>query len=147
MLLTTLLGRPSPQNPERYNATVARQVDDFRDFIRLHYVSERRDTPFWRDVGASHPEHRRRAPRPLVAQDPGRRGLPARSRWACPTSATTCTCRSSTASGCSARAVAKAELAARPKVRAHARKTAAELIREYRIAAGRAEGHRPSWTP
>ena len=39
-------------------------------------------------------------------------------------------------------AVAKAELAARPKLRAHARKTAAELIREYRIAAGRAEGHR-----
>lgn len=40
---------------DRYNATVARQVDDFRDFIRFHYVSERRDTPFWRDVAASHP--------------------------------------------------------------------------------------------
>jgi tryptophan halogenase len=45
--------------------------------------------------------------------------------------------------GLLAPAVAKAELAARPKVRAHARKTAAELIREYRIAAGKAEGHRP----
>jgi tryptophan halogenase len=30
-------------------------VDDFRDFVRLHYVSERRDTPYWRDVTASHP--------------------------------------------------------------------------------------------
>jgi hypothetical protein len=33
-----------------YNAFAARQVDDFRDFINLHYVSERRDTPFWINV-------------------------------------------------------------------------------------------------
>lgn len=38
-----------------FNGLAARQVDDFRDFIRLHYVSQRRDTPFWRDVAASHP--------------------------------------------------------------------------------------------
>ncbi|ROU03481.1 tryptophan halogenase family protein [Histidinibacterium lentulum] len=53
MMLTDWLGDPAA--PARYNAAVARQVDDFRDFIRLHYVSERRDTPFWRDVAASHP--------------------------------------------------------------------------------------------
>ena len=40
---------------ERYNAAVGMQVDDFRDFIRLHYVSERRDSAFWRDVAGSHP--------------------------------------------------------------------------------------------
>ena len=40
---------------EGFNALAARQVDDFRDFIRLHYVSQRRDTAFWRDVAASHP--------------------------------------------------------------------------------------------
>jgi glycine/D-amino acid oxidase-like deaminating enzyme len=33
-----------------YNDFVARQVDDFRDFINLHYVTERRDTPFWQHV-------------------------------------------------------------------------------------------------
>ena len=33
-----------------YNVFAARQVDDFRDFINLHYVSTRRDTPFWRHV-------------------------------------------------------------------------------------------------
>lgn len=33
-----------------YNSFVARQVDDFRDFINLHYVNERRDTPFWQHV-------------------------------------------------------------------------------------------------
>ncbi len=35
---------------DAYNAAIAEQVDDFRDFINLHYVSERRDTPFWTDV-------------------------------------------------------------------------------------------------
>ncbi len=45
-----------PAGRARYNAAVARQVDDFRDFIRFHYVTERRDSAFWRDVSASHPE-------------------------------------------------------------------------------------------
>ncbi len=45
----------NPAGRDLYNAAVARQVDDFRDFIRMHYVTERRDTPFWQDVAASHP--------------------------------------------------------------------------------------------
>ncbi|MCT8158691.1 tryptophan halogenase family protein [Pseudoruegeria sp. SHC-113] len=45
-----------PKGAAQCNATVARQVDDFRDFIRLHYVSERRDSAFWQDVATSHPE-------------------------------------------------------------------------------------------
>jgi len=44
------LGAPDPQGQARYNSAIAGQVDDFRDFINLHYVSERRDTPFWCDV-------------------------------------------------------------------------------------------------
>ena len=47
---------PDPAGRGRYNAAVARQVDDFRDFIRFHYVTDRRDSAFWRDVSASHPE-------------------------------------------------------------------------------------------
>ena len=35
-----------------YNEFVARQVDDFRDFINLHYVSNRPE-PFWREVQSS----------------------------------------------------------------------------------------------
>jgi glycine/D-amino acid oxidase-like deaminating enzyme len=35
---------------DSYNQFAARQVDDFRDFINLHYVTERRDTPFWLNV-------------------------------------------------------------------------------------------------
>jgi glycine/D-amino acid oxidase-like deaminating enzyme len=36
-----------------YNEFAGRQVDDFRDFINLHYVTERRDTPFWQHVAAN----------------------------------------------------------------------------------------------
>ena len=54
MMLSEWLGQGDGR--DRYNAAVATQVDDFRDFIRLHYVSERRDSPFWRDVAASHPQ-------------------------------------------------------------------------------------------
>jgi glycine/D-amino acid oxidase-like deaminating enzyme len=39
---------------DTYNAAVARQVDEFRDFIRMHYVSERRDSPFWQEVAETH---------------------------------------------------------------------------------------------
>lgn len=38
--------------PDAYNADVARQGDDFCTFINMHYVTERRDTPFWRHVAA-----------------------------------------------------------------------------------------------
>ena len=53
MMLAEWLGQGD--GAARYNAAVAGQVDDFRDFIRLHYVSERRDTAFWQDVAGSHP--------------------------------------------------------------------------------------------
>ncbi len=57
MLLASVLGDPNERARAAFNAAAARQVDDFRDFIRLHYVSERRDTPFWRDVAGSLPDH------------------------------------------------------------------------------------------
>ncbi len=54
MMLSEWLGQGDGR--DRYNRATGQQVDDFRDFIRLHYVSERRDSPFWRDVAASHPQ-------------------------------------------------------------------------------------------
>ncbi len=44
------LGAVDPENRRKFNKAIAGQVDDFRDFINLHYVSERDDSPFWRDV-------------------------------------------------------------------------------------------------
>lgn len=42
--------RMNDADRSHYNAAAACQLDDFRRFINLHYVSERRDTPFWNHV-------------------------------------------------------------------------------------------------
>jgi len=141
MLLTELLRKPAPDNPARYNAAVARQVDDFRDFIRLHYVSERRDTPFWRDIAASQPEATTRRLELWSRKTPGAEDF-APFPMGLPHVGHHLHMPVLDGLGLLRPAVAKAELAANPKLRAHARKTPAELIREYRLAAGKAEGHR-----
>lgn len=44
-------GRHETCNPAMaalYNRRVARMYDDFRDFLVLHYMTERNDSPFWR---------------------------------------------------------------------------------------------------
>ncbi len=71
IMMTEWLG--SGDGRDRYNAAVARQVDDFRDFVRLHYAVERRDTPYWRDVTSAHP--------PVVLDwlDRAQRGVPVRA--------------------------------------------------------------------
>jgi tryptophan 6-halogenase len=50
MVFTQFHLERAPEDRDAYNAFAARQVDDFRDFINLHYVTQRRDTPFWRHV-------------------------------------------------------------------------------------------------
>ncbi|NJM28746.1 MAG: tryptophan 7-halogenase [Rhizobiales bacterium] len=50
MVFTNYHLNRTPEDRNAYNAFAARQVDDFRDFINMHYVSERRDTPFWKHV-------------------------------------------------------------------------------------------------
>ena len=35
---------------EDFNQRIAHQFDDFRTFLNIHYVSERRDSPFWEFV-------------------------------------------------------------------------------------------------
>ena len=142
MLLTTLLGKPSPNQPR---ALQRRRGAAGRRLPRLHPPALRLRAPRHARSGATSPPA---TPTPSPgAWSSGRARPPAPrtsrpSRSACRTSATTCTCRSSTASACSAPPSPRPSSPARPKLRAHARKTAAELIREYRIAAGKAEGHR-----
>ncbi len=38
------------EDADHYNGFAARQLDDFKQFINMHYVSERRDTSFWQSV-------------------------------------------------------------------------------------------------
>ena len=125
MMLAEWLG--DPLGRDRYNAATARQVDDFRDFIRLHYVSERRDTAFWRDVAQSHPAAVTDrlalwAARCRAADfPPFPTGLPhVRHHLYLPVL---------DGLGLLNPAAAKAEMAAKPKLRAHARKTPAALMR------------------
>lgn len=127
---------------EEYNRSVARQVDDFCAFINLHYVSNRADSPFWRHVRAD-----------CI-------GAETRSRLAMWSKRLPCNDDFKPFPGGLAhieeqlyypvldglglldRRVAQAELARRPRLRAHARKSAEQLRREFQRAAGQATGHR-----
>lgn len=57
MMLTNFLNENNSAARKNYNAVVGQQVDDFRDFIRCHYVSERRDSDFWQDVARDTPKN------------------------------------------------------------------------------------------
>lgn len=125
-----------------YNSFAAGQVDDFCTFIGMHYVSQRRDTPFWRYVAAEcrsaeivsrlelwrhvlpDSSHFNRLPHEFPHIDehsyyPVLDGL-----------------------GLLSKALARTELARQPRQRALARKAVAELNRAFRLAATQASGHR-----
>jgi glycine/D-amino acid oxidase-like deaminating enzyme len=131
-----------PENRDSYNAFVARQVDEFRDFINLHYVTERRDTPFWQHVAqncigeptkarlahwqSKMPDHADFMPLPggfaHVEQQlhyPVLDGL-----------------------GLLNQDTARKYMDAQPALRKKARETAASLTHEYRRAAPKTLGHR-----
>jgi tryptophan halogenase len=130
-----------PQGRDRYKAAVARQVDDFRDFIRFHYVTERRDSAFWQDVAGSHPDfvHERlalwqtRLPQP---QDfaPFPLGLPhLQGQLYVPVL---------DGLGHLNQAAARAVMAANPALRDKTRATHAALVAEYARAADACLPHR-----
>jgi len=124
-----------------YNARVGRQVDDFRTFVNMHYMTERDDTPFWREVKAHrlHPEARER----LAFW---RTEMPKREHfvdflYGLPHIETQLYYPVLDGLGILDPALAKAEMARAPTVRAFARKTVDSLVREYRQAATKAMGH------
>jgi tryptophan halogenase len=139
MMLMEWLSDPRGRN--LYNAAVARQVDDFRDFIRLHYVSERRDTPFWRDVAQSHP--------PAVTDRLAlwRRKMPGREDFE-PFPFDLAHVQEQLyipvldGLGLLDREVARTEMAQDPKRRQQARETHSSLVAEYSRAAEKCLPHR-----
>lgn len=124
-----------------YNAAVARQVDDFRDFIRLHYVSERRDSAFWQDVAATHPASVSDRLATWAQKMPGPddfapfpMGLPhLQQQLYMPVL---------DGLGLLNRDVARAAMAATPAARDKARATHASLVTEYSRAAAQCLPHR-----
>lgn len=144
MMFTEWLGRPDGR--ARYNAAFARQVDDFRDFVRLHYVTERRDSEFWRDVTAAHPAFvtdrlamwRRKTPTradfPRFPPGLEHLGLAhVQEQLYMPVL---------DGLGLLSRDAARAEMAADPEGRARARQVHGDLVAEYRRAAAQALPHR-----
>lgn len=124
-----------------YNGRIGRQVDDFRTFINTHYVTERNDTPFWRNVRAErlHPETRQRL-------EHWKREMPRREHFpsfldGLPHVESQLHYPVLDGLGLLDPAVARAEMQDDPKLRAFARETVDSLVREYRAAAGKALGH------
>jgi glycine/D-amino acid oxidase-like deaminating enzyme len=124
-----------------YNRRVGRQVDDFRTFVNTHYAVERDDTPFWRDVRAN-----RLHKETLQRQEHWRHEMPRHENFpdflgGLPHVQTQLHYPVLAGLGLLDPAVAKAEMARDPKLRAFARKTYEELVKEYKQAATKALGH------
>jgi tryptophan halogenase len=124
-----------------YNARVGRQVDDFRTFVNMHYMTERDDTPFWREVRAHrlHPETRGRL-------EFWRTEMPKREHFVdfldgLPHIETQLYYPVLDGLGILDREIAKREMKAAPAVRNFARKTVDSLVKEYKQAATKAMGH------
>ena len=124
-----------------YNTRVGRQVDDFRTFVNTHYLTEREDTPFWREVKANriHPETKERLAH-WRNQMPRHEDFPDYLAGL-PHIQTQLHYPVLDGLGLLDPAVAKAEMARQPEVRAFARKTVDALTKEYKQAATKALGH------
>ncbi len=129
-------------DPVPYNTVVAHQADDFCAFINTHYVSERRDTPFWTHVGEC-----------CIGDDVRERlelwktktpsytdfetfpgGLPhIEDQLYIPVL---------DGLGLTSRTVARTELAQEPSLRKKARQRVQAMTFEFRRASGKAVGHR-----
>jgi len=124
-----------------YNRRVGRQVDDFRSFVNTHYMTERDDTPFWREVREHriHPEAKERLER-------WRREMPRREHFidyldGLPHIETQLYYPVLDGLGLLDKDVARREMDADPKLKRFAQETAATLAKEYREAASKALGH------
>lgn len=124
-----------------YNTRVGRQVDDFRTFVNTHYVVERDDTPFWREVRAHriHPETKERLAY-WRAHMPRREHFPDYLAGL-PHVETQLHYPVLDGLGLLDPAVARAEMARDPGLRRFARQTYESLVKEYKQAATRALGH------
>ena len=132
----------TPADHEGYNSRVGREVDDFRTFVNTHYVTERDDTPFWREVRANriHPETKQRL-------EHWRHKMPRHEHFpdflgGLPHVQTQLHYPVLDGLGLLDPAVAKAESARDPQLRKFARETYESLVKEYKQAATKALGHR-----
>ncbi|WP_196258977.1 tryptophan halogenase family protein [Pelagibacterium limicola] len=131
----------SQADRDDYNRRVGRQVDDFRTFVNTHYVVEREDTPFWREVKANriHPETKDRLAR-------WGREMPRHEHFpnyldGLPHIETQLHYPVLDGLGLLDRDLAKREMARDPALRTFAKKSYDSLVKEYKQAATKALGH------
>lgn len=125
-----------------YNRCIGRQVDDFRTFINTHYVTERDDSPFWKNVRAErlHPETKERLAR-WKSEMPRREHFP-NVLNGLPHVETQLHYPVLDGLGLLDRDLARREMERDPALRQFARETMDSLVAEYRAAARKALGHR-----
>ena len=141
LILSGIFGTGIDAKAEDYNKVVARQVDDFRDFIRLHYVSERRDSAFWQDVAGTHPKAVTDWLEFCEMRVPQRSDFPD-FPLGLPHVGVELYLPILDGLGLLSREAAKAMLTHHPQLRATARTAQAKLVKEYRRASGKCIAHR-----
>ncbi|OYX07146.1 MAG: hypothetical protein B7Z15_15915, partial [Rhizobiales bacterium 32-66-8] len=131
----------TPDDRTDYNARVGRQVDDFRTFVNTHYMVERDDTPFWREVRANriHPETRQRLDF-WQTHMPRHEHFP-ENLFGLPHIQTQLHYPVLAGLGLLSQDLARKEMDKDPKLRQFAREAYEGLVKEYREAARHALGH------
>ena len=135
------LGEPDAGR-DRFNTAIAGQVDDFRDFINLHYVSERDDSPFWRDVASTYIQPETREKLALWQTKMPSSGDFKNDLDGLPHVEELLHYPVLDGLGLLNREVAKAAMAQNPKLRDFARQTVDHLTRQARDVARQALSHR-----
>lgn len=126
----------------RYNQAIAQQVDDFRDFINLHYVSERQDSAFWRDVAREFIQPQTRDKVEKWSKNMPRAEDFTNDLAGLPHVEELLHYPVLDGLGLLNPSVAKAEMARNPKLRKFARETVEHLTKQARIVANKAVSHR-----
>ncbi len=126
---------------DRYNETVAGQVDDYAHFINLHYAGGRTDSPFWAEMtaGGIAPAVQNRLK--IWQKEPVRRAHFPAFPDALPHVQEQLHVPVLDGLGLLPRGPSRNEMSVYPKVRAQARKTVEGLIAEFKTAARQAVDH------
>lgn len=126
---------------ENYNGAIAGQLGDFRTFINTHYFGQR-DEPFWQHARENCLHEQTKKQLDLWSEIMPRRSQFSQFPGDLPHINEQLYYPVLDGLGVLKQNVARKEMAAKPKLRAHARKTMEAHVKEYRKAATKCLGHR-----
>ncbi|MGI9502843.1 MAG: tryptophan 7-halogenase, partial [Geminicoccaceae bacterium] len=127
---------------QRYNDTVAGQVDDYAQFINVHYAGGRNDSTFWRDMAERRITEIVRERLAVWQREPVKRRHFPRFPAKLPHVEEQLHLPVLSGLGLLPSGPSKSEMAADPEARSHARQTLLKLTTEFKTAARKAIGHR-----